>query len=120
MEAQVPDGRTEPFDIFFEEPDRRVARVAQQAADEVARVIVIDVEMVKEDILVTRALCRLTRRPVLPANSAATILVLQHELERFKGHAIFSQEVTAPRLFAAHRIATIVFAIIPLATWTAP
>lgn len=55
MAAQVGSRVVEPFQIFVEEPDRRVARVAQEAPDGSASVIVIDAKVMEEIPLIAGA-----------------------------------------------------------------
>jgi hypothetical protein len=81
-------------------------------------VIVIDVEMVEENVLVTRRLYYFASGPVFAADRATTVLLLKDELQRFERHPVLSQEVRAPRLFAPQRIAPVVFAIVLRATRT--
>jgi hypothetical protein len=78
---QVGHSCYEPVGLFLEEPDRGIACVAQQAADRITLVVMIDAKMMNEQTFVKSSLCRLAALPKLATNCAAAVLLAQDSLQ---------------------------------------
>jgi hypothetical protein len=86
--SQIQRGDRKSWNLFVEQPDRGIARIAKQAADVTIPVVVVDAKMLEEGYFIARALGGNTLEPRPPANRTASFLLDQNLFNVVQTYAI--------------------------------
>lgn len=88
MTLDIVDRDSKTTHVFVEEADRRVARVAEQAAYVTAIMVVIDAKILQKRLFVLYSFCRYARTPMLAADRAPHSLLEKQSFNRFERNTV--------------------------------